>query len=195
VKKFLTASLFVLLALAPWACDKYYPAGPLPSPTPTPSAGVTLTPTNTPSCGLTVVTLPLYIAFPPIPQPTQVVIATVVPTVTPGVWAYPTPTPDTVTTHVPFDGYVIQNLTQWQTYFGTAAPPVNFSTQMILVYVASLGCPGGQTITNACVTSTEIDLSVTIIPAVPCNWVGTTLGAIALPQSSLPIYSTLVTYP
>jgi hypothetical protein len=100
-----------------------------------------------------------------------------------------------VSTHVPFDGLLIQNLTQWQTYFGTAAVPVNFSTQMILVYVASAGCPGGQTITNACVTSTEVDLSVTIIPATPCNWVGTIYGAIALPQSSLPIYATQVTYP
>ncbi len=158
MKKFLISLFLIVLGLASWACDRKYPVAPVPGlpPTNTPTQTLTSTPTatatvtfvSTPGCGFSFVTIPTPVT-PPIPN-SEAGLA--------------------IGNPVPGTDYVIRSLSDWQNYYGATSaptPPVNFSTQMILINVQAYtfsepipGNPGFGTIPQSvCWTSTEMSVS------------------------------------
>lgn len=199
MKKVVLVSAILFLALSPLACYKNYHVAALPAKafTPTPTA------TLTPVCGYSVAP----VSNPLTPFPTvEVFWKPVTPTPT---WndgpvtgfgsgtTFPpmTPTPSVIETHDLFTGTVIRTLADWQTYYGSATPPVDFNTLMLLIYVENRCCLGGQTITSVCETSDEVQLTITIIPAINCWAICLEYGAVAVPQSDLPVYVTQIIQP
>ncbi len=127
---------------------------------------LTPTPTATTVCGFTPVTLPSRVVSVSVPNTT-----------------------------------LIHNLTEWNAYYSASfgligtpapvpAPPVDFSTQMLLMGWTSV-CPGQMiNLVSVCEGPTQITADFTTqVPCVLCS-VATTFGipwAVAIPQSSLPL--------
>lgn len=189
MKKYFWVLSLLLLSWIPLACKSSYLVPPLPAFPPTPTA------TPLPPCGAAPVTLPAFVTFPVLPIPTFVPVPTFQPTVVawPTVGPLPNGTPVPVPTHAPFFGLVVQTTAQWQTYFGSAPPPVNFQNQMILLYIANRCCSGSEAVQGACLTSTELDLSVKDWGAIPCNAICSIWGGVAVPATTLPVYVTQLT--
>jgi hypothetical protein len=183
MKKPLITSLFLVMGLIAWSCNRPTPVFPTGMTTPTPSPTATSTATATPVCG-----------FTQLPG-TSYVVNTL-----PG-------GPVSVTSNGPL---VIQNEAQW-TYVNVTAPatpPVDFSTQMILEVPESLSydiCQCSLTppsITSVCFYSDSIvahylPIAINCAPVIlngqlippTCNTiVFVSLQAMAaVPQSSLPV--------
>ena len=173
MKKLLVCSLFMILCLAPWACTKEYPLAPAPVFTPTPTSTFTALPTKT-----------------------------LTPTSTPIVTA--TSTPVCGFTNLGPVGFtwsegpmVITTLAEWQSnieaYAGTT-PPVDFTTQMVIVTVLTEPCPtSGLSITNVCEGPNQITISANNVAICNiCNYETTTpqrseASAVAVPLSNLPV--------
>jgi hypothetical protein len=168
MKKYLLKScLLVVLALAPWACNRPFPISnpisPFPIMTPTPSPAVI----TTPVCGFTTYNLGTI-----------------------SLQAGPT---------------VIRSLADWQTFNsyptgiiyptpGTTPvippPPVNFTTQMLIVLITPVCATSSLVVNNICEGPNQITISATNTQGcVFCN-VAATWGyasALAVPQCGLPI--------
>lgn len=168
-------------------------ATPTPSSTPIPSA--TPSPMTTSVCSFATITVPLP-TITPISYPTPV--GTIIPygpvsgpvppiTATPGTFLYSPP------------GYVVRSIADWQALYGSGSLPpasVDFSSQMILLYVTE-NCPCQVLgFTNVCETSTEVDVTVanyTIcnLACPPLSQVGYRDVAVVVPISNLPVVWTI----
>jgi len=164
MKKTLLVLLMAMpLFLAPWACRRPVNIGPIPTPTPT------LTPITTPLCGFTPIELGER-----------------------SVYAGPN---------------VIRSYSDWRTFCSypvglllttptvtptIPAPPVDFSKQMIIVYM-DVGCPPPvYTVNDVCEGPTQITVYGTRVePCVFCNVASFTGSAhgLVVPQSNLPVVS------
>jgi hypothetical protein len=122
MKNFIISSLFIVLCLAPWACTRPFPVGPVPSapPTSTPTPTITLasasTRTSTPTVTATTTSA---CGFTSVIVPTPVTAASA-----PGTFFY-----------------VIRTLADWQSYYGSTsapAPPATLGSQMILINLQSV---------------------------------------------------------
>jgi hypothetical protein len=201
VKKIALLSTIILIVLSPLACSKNWHVAALPPPalTPTPTA------TPTPVCGFNVVSL----SHPLTPFPTPDIRWTLADPTPPSkfpsgegtavswgtTFSPMTPTPSVIAVHDPFKETVIRTLDEWQSYYGSATPPVDFNTQMLLVYVTSRCCMGGQSITNVCETPDEVQLTMTIRHSIPCDAMCLIYGAVAVPKTELPVYITQIIEP
>jgi hypothetical protein len=157
--------------------------------------------------------------FPPLPISTPTNIPTYVST--PGCGftrvAVPTPVIPPVSTAytflsvgdpVPGNNYVVRNLAQWQSYYGSSSaptPPVDFSSQMLLINVQAYTLPPpsfGTSVQQVCWTSNEITVSCLLMRGnVPIHILQTPVPsptptpvvteyfvtALAVPISSLPV--------
>jgi hypothetical protein len=97
----------------------------------------------------------------------------------------PTPAPYTAP-----GTYVIQNLTEWQTAFGTTPPPanVNFATQMIVGGDMNKICGIGPDLISVCETATQITVLVSNPIVSPPCYVDTGVEEwVIVPQSNLPV--------
>jgi hypothetical protein len=158
MKKSLISLFLIVLCLAPWACTRSYLLGPVSglSPTNTPTPTLTSTPTatstativSTPGCGFTVITIPTPVI--PLVSSSEAGLG--------------------IGNPVPGTDYVIRSLSDWQNYYGSTsapAPPVNFSTQMILINVQAYtfaepipGSPGfGTYPSKVCWTTSGMTVS------------------------------------
>jgi hypothetical protein len=138
VKKYIILIFLFVAALAPLACKGHGPVSPKSGDddgstvTNTPTPTVANTPTT--GCGMAPVTLPA----PVVP----VTISGVVYPFQPPAASSPATIFSSPLFNWPSSGYVIRNLSDWQAFYGTSttpAPPVNFSTQMIIVLLYQ-GC-------------------------------------------------------
>ncbi|HXL72667.1 MAG TPA: hypothetical protein VN963_03495 [bacterium] len=172
MKKILISfSLLVVLGLVTCSCNRQIPLVPAGMTTPTPTATSTPAITSTPVC--------VYGTSTAVGQYGTPVTF---------IGAIPTPTP------APYTGsgtYVIQNLTEWQTVFGTTPPPanVNFATQMIVGGYMNKICNVGPDLLSVCEGSTQIMVMVSnpIYPIVMCNTDTTVNEWLVVPQSNLPV--------
>ena len=177
MNNYLLKALFILPLLAAWACRPIVPVLPV-RPTPTPIA--TVAPTLVPGCGVSIINAPNYIGpiivsgSTPVPFPTPVMTPVGAPV-----------------TNVGWPG-MIQNLTQWQAAYGSAAPPVDFSIQMLLPITIYYGCTGGNSIQSVCWNDTQVTILAmdwSPAPGSPvCNYATTPSAClIVVPQTNLPI--------
>jgi len=177
MKKFIINSVFIVLGLAPWACNRQYPLAPAPAFTPT----FTLTPTST---------------FTALPTKTSTPTST--PTATATSVCQPVHTTPVIVGPVNQEmggtTALYQSLAQWQVG-GLPAPPVDFSTQMVILIVPpSCNNPvSSVAVTGICEDSNQITISGIKSPycGSVCSYYmsGQTTMAygIALPQSNLPV--------
>lgn len=166
--------ILVSFALAPLACNKPYTLGPFtPPPTSTPT--LTATPNLTPVCGFTLIGLG------------------------PKVIDYPGP-------------MVIRNSSDWNTFCSystgivyisgtptpTPTPPVDFTKQMLILYMTVV-CPTSTLqVTNVCEGPTQVTVSANnLLACVFCNSASSSgnMEALVVPQSSLPVVWNYTTVP
>src|SRR5581483_8663093 len=162
-------------------------SGLAPTSTPTPLS--TPTPGATPSCPLSPVTLPFGSL------------------ISGGVTLQnQTPAPSAPTTlfsgpfnYFPTMGFVLRNSADWSNFYSpliAPTPPVDFSTQMILV-LEYQGCFDQVSFSSVCVGASQVTAVVSDFQSGPHCTVITTPGAfvsVAVPQSSLPVSWQLVVY-
>ena len=129
------------------------------------------------------------------PVPTQVANYTPqpYPTLIP---SYPTPTcivPTPNRTPVPCGApRVIRTLSDWQNYYGTVTPPVNFDDQMlILPGIFYESCTTSLTLGGICRDLDQITVTMVyennFCPTVVCNSIVYPLVAAVVPRSDLPV--------
>jgi hypothetical protein len=193
MKRTTLLSAIILIVLAPLACNKNWHVAPLPAYTFTPTSTVT----PTPNCGFGGVSISDPLTPFPTPEIRWVPTAPPVPTRdVPSNWSTPdvvqTPTPSVVAGHDPFLGTVIRTLSEWQSYYGTMTPPVDFDTQTLLVYITDMCCFGSRIISNVCETSDEVQVTMTIpyLSSWGCDLWCSLYGAVAIPKTNLPVYIT-----
>ncbi len=186
MKNLLILTSFIVLTLSPWACNRQYPLAPAPnltptfSPTFTATATASPTPNLTPVCGFTIYNLG-----------TVQLTGTLLPTGTPITLSSSTTISGTPTqvSFIP-STKVIQNLASWQ-LFSSAAPPVDFASQMLIVFFSPGVCPTSVlSVTNVCEGPTQINISATNTQVCPVCFASVDYvfaTGIAVSQSNLPI--------
>lgn len=176
------------MVISQWACN-----GDLNPNIAKPNSPVNIgsgpTTVSTPSCSTTPVSLPTMTtlsggttqtSFPP--------AASTPATVFSGSFSYS-----------PTKGFVLRNLADWQAFYGgmtAPPPPVNFSTQMILV-VAYQGCFDQVSFLSTCEDSSQVTVSVHDYQGGPHCFSITTppaTVAVTVPQSSLPVNWQVLVY-
>ncbi|HJT24470.1 MAG TPA: hypothetical protein VJ873_07820 [bacterium] len=164
MKKFGVLFLFAILALAPWACQQPIILSPtVPSLTPTPTVNLT------PVCGFTTISLGEKTGL-----------------------GAPS---------------VIRTLSDWNTFFSlpgpilylatptvtpvVPTPPVDFSTQMLIVYSNAIICPNSiLQVNDVCEGPSQIIVSANNVWVCPVCFAASpyrNFSALAVPQSNLPI--------
>ncbi len=168
MKNIFVLSFLLILCSAPWACDRHIPVIPTPIATPTPTPTVAVTP----NCTFTLINLNTYLT----------------PTATPNSSTGWTTSPP-AGTPVTFTGQtrVLRTLSDWQSYYGTQTPPVDFSQQMLLQAYLLIGCITPQQINSACESATQVTVNILQGGTSGCLVTGYSWATAAVPQSNLPI--------
>ncbi len=172
MKRHLLIALFLLSLFATWACRPILPVPPSSVPTPTP--------TIVPGCGVSILLAPNSLQFSILSSPVTVATPAMTPIGAP-------------VTSVGWPG-VIRNFSDWQTAYGSVAPPVDFNQKMLLPMTFYDGCGGGNWVESVCWDDTQITVEAASWiprPGGPvCN--ATLLPSaclIVVPQTNLPIVS------
>jgi hypothetical protein len=96
-------------------------------------------------------------------------------------------------TPVPYGGYVrvVRSLADWQATYGDQAPPIDFSTHMLLQTVVTNGCEASGSFQNICVDSTQVTVTVQqsywISSGTTCMSEGFSWISASFDQSTLPV--------
>lgn len=156
------------------------PMAPLVAGSQTPTLTSTPTYNTTPHCGFTLVQVNGFAAIQTSPTLTPVVpVATY--SLTPNL------------TPVPYGGYVrvVRSLADWQNTFGDQAPPIDFSTHMLLQTGVANGCDVSGSFRDICVDSTQVTVTVQqsywISAGMTCNEVHYGWISASFDQSNLPV--------
>jgi hypothetical protein len=130
----------------------------------------------------------------PTPEVTAVVVTfTPTPISTPPPGMTPTPFPPPVFTPGVFTGStrVLKTLADWQALYGSALPPVDFNSRMIIQALLNHAFLPTMNITDVCEGSSQVTVSLTrhVVPHgyATCFAIMMAWDSVAVPQSNLPV--------
>lgn len=176
------------------ACRARHVAPVAPQMTVSPSMTPTMTPT--PHCGFVNVNVDaVNLAISPTPDATVTVIQMGTPVAT-SIWNTPVPSVTPNMTPAPYGGQVrvLRDLADWQSYYGTQTPPVDFSTKMILQTYVENDCFGRASFQQVCEDSDQVTATLFQENAIlGCNMVMFRWISAEVDRTNLPVVWQVVT--